>query len=394
MTRRIVSITGTRSDYGLMTPVMRGIASSPSLVLELIVTGMHLLPEFKSSLAQVRKDNLCKLHIAGTTLGEDSGQAMAQSLGLAVFAFSSILANVGPDILLLQGDRGEMLAGAIAAAHMNIPIVHMSGGDYSGSIDDSIRGAISTFSHIHLTTCRQSSERLLAMGESANRVFEVGEPGLDMIGHLRFLAPEVLASELRLDLSKPVVLASQHPVTTEADQAAWQITQTLEALKELGIQSVFTYPNSDSGGRVMTKVLESYRNDDFIRIVPNLGSEKYLSLLKMSSVIVGNSSSGIFESPSFRVPAVNIGSRQHGRLTSTNVINVGYDKDEIVSAIRYALENEDFRGRVRKCVNPYGDGTAAEKTIDVLKRLVITPALLAKWMRSGESFLSEGSSGV
>ena len=389
MTRRIVSVTGTRSDYGLMTPVMQSIVLRRTLTLELIVTGMHLLPEFKSSLEQVRKDNFCKLHIAGTTLGEDSGQAMAQSLGLSVFTFSSILANVGPDILLLQGDRGEMLAGAIAAAHMNIPIVHMSGGDYSGSIDDSLRSAISVFSHVHLTTCRQSSDRLLAMGESANRVFAVGEPGLDVIKHLRFVPPETLAREFRLDLSRPVVLAAQHPVTTEADQAAWQITQILEALKELNIQSVFTYPNSDSGGREMTRVLESYRNHDFIRIVPNLGSEKYLSLLKMASVIVGNSSSGIFESPSFKVPAVNIGSRQHGRLTSTNVINVGYGKNEIMSAVRRALEDEDFRGRVRECVNPYGDGKAAEKTVAILERLTITPGLLAKWMRSNESFLSE-----
>ncbi|HME44446.1 MAG TPA: UDP-N-acetylglucosamine 2-epimerase [Syntrophorhabdales bacterium] len=394
MTRRIVSVTGTRSDYGLMTPVMRSIVDSGDLTLELIVSGMHLLPEFKSSLEQVRKDNFCKLHIAGTTLGEDSGQAMAQSLGLSVFTFSSILANVGPDILLLQGDRGEMLAGAIAAAHMNIPIVHMSGGDYSGSIDNSIRNAISMFSHVHLTTCRKSTERLLAMGESVNRIFEVGEPGLDVIRNMTFVSPEAMPQELTLDLTKPIILATQHPVTTEADQAAWQITQTLEALKELDIQCVFTYPNSDAGGREMTRVLESYSQNRFIHIVPSLGSEKYLSLMRIASVMVGNSSSGIFESPSFKIPVVNIGTRQYGRLTSTNVINVGYPKEEIVSAVRYALENRSFRDQLKDCINPYGDGTTAGKTVDILRRLLITSALLAKWMRSEESLLSESPGAV
>ncbi len=389
VTRKIISITGTRSDYGLMTPVIRSIVNSANLTLELIVSGMHLLPEFKSSLAKIREDNFCRLHFTSMILGEDSSQAMAQSLGLAILGFTSILSNANPDIVLLQGDRGEMLAGAIAAAHMNIPLVHMSGGDYSGSIDDSIRNAISMFSHIHLTTCHQSSERLLAMGEAANRIFEVGEPGLDVIKQMKFIAADVLAQELKLELSKPIILAAQHPVTTEADQAAWQITQTLEALKELDIQCVFTYPNSDVGGREMTRVLESYSQNKFIRIVPNLGSEKYLSLMKIASLMVGNSSSGIFEAPSFKIPAVNIGTRQHGRLSSTNVINVPYDKDEIVSAVRYALENRDFHAHLRDCSNPYGDGATAGRTVEILQRLLITPALLAKWMKSEESFLSE-----
>ena len=377
-----------------MTPVFRGIVDRADLTLDMIVTGMHLLPEFKSSLDKIRKDNLCRSHFASITLGEDSSQAMAQSFGLAVFSFSSILRDVAPDIVLLQGDRGEMLATAIAAAHMNIPLVHMSGGDYSGSIDDSIRNAISMFSHIHLTTCRLSSERLLAMGESPNRLFEVGEPGLDVIKNMEFVPSEALAQELSLDLSKPIILATQHSVTTEADQAAWQMAQTLQALVELDFQCVFTYPNSDAGGRQMTGVLESYRQNKFIRIVPNLGSEKYLSLMRIASVMVGNSSSGIVESPSFKIPVVNIGTRQHGRLRSTNVVDVPYDKDEIVLAVRYVLENADFRTRLRDCINPYGDGTAADKTVEILERLLITPALLAKWMKSGETFLSETPLGV
>src|SRR5450759_2254893 len=321
MIKKILSITGTRSDYGLMTPVFRQIANSQDLTLDLIVSGMHLLPEFKSSLNKIREDNLGKHHLTSMILGEDSGQAMAQSLGLAIFSFSSIIRSVEPDIVLLQGDRGEMLAGAIAAAHINIPIVHMSGGDYSGSIDDSIRNAISKFSHIHLTTCRQSTERLLKMGEQNSRIFEVGEPGLDVIKSMEFIAPEELARELDLVITKPIILAAQHPVTTEADQSGWQMKQTLEALKALDMQTVFTYPNSDAGGREMVSVLESYCTSKFLRIVPNLGSERYLSLMKIASVMVGNSSSGILEAPSFKLPAVNIGTRQYGRLRANNVIH-------------------------------------------------------------------------
>lgn len=392
--RKIVTITGTRSDYGLMLPVYTAISENEHLEMEMVVTGMHLLPEFQSSLVQIRMDNLCKLHTASMTLGEDSGKAMAQSLGLAIFSISSVLESVKPDILLLQGDRGEMLAGAIAAAHMNIPVVHMSGGDFSGSIDDSIRNAVSKFSHIHLTTCRQSSERLEAMGEPRNRIFEVGEPGLDVIKNMNFIQPEVLAEEFALDISRPIILAAQHPVTTEADLAAYQMTETLEALKVLNIQTVFTYPNSDAGGREMIKVLESYRDCDFIRIVPNLGSKKFLSLMKISSVMVGNSSSGIFESPSFKIPVVNVGTRQHGRVRAFNVIDVPYDKNRIISAVQFALEDADFLVKLNDCINPYGDGASAGRTVEILRRLLITPALLTKWMEHKESFMSVTSLAV
>jgi GDP/UDP-N,N'-diacetylbacillosamine 2-epimerase (hydrolysing) len=394
MTKKICSITGTRAEYGIMTPVFRRIAESQYLTLDLIVSGMHLLPEFKSSLARIREDNLGKHYLASMILGEDSGQAMAQSLGLAIFSFSSIIRGIEPDIILLQGDRGEMLAGAIAAAHMNIPIVHMSGGDYSGTIDDSIRNAISKFSHIHLTTCRQSTERLLKMGEHSSRIFEVGEPGLDVIKNMAFIPPEELSRELDLDITKPIILAAQHPVTTEADQAGWQMEQTIEALKELDMQTVFTYPNSDAGGREMVRILESYCSNKFLRIVPNLGSERYLSLMKMASVMVGNSSSGILEAPSFKLPTVNIGTRQHGRVTANNVIHVSYSKDAIVSAVKFALQNQGFRRELANCVNPYGDGCAVERTVDILRRLKVTQALLTKWMDTQEEFLSESAGGI
>jgi GDP/UDP-N,N'-diacetylbacillosamine 2-epimerase (hydrolysing) len=384
--RKVISITGTRSDYGLMSPIYDAISKNNDLELQLIITGMHLLPEFHSSLEKIHLDNFGKFYNVSMILGEDSGKAMSQSLGLGIFGISAVFAEAKPDIVLLQGDRGEMLAGAIAAAHMNIPIIHMSGGDYTGSIDDSIRNAISKFSHIHLTTCALSSERLLAMGETQNRIFEVGEPGIDVIMNMKYIEAEKLAEELYLDLSKPIILATQHSVTTEADRATWQITQTLEALSELGIQTIFTYPNTDAGGREMVRVLETYRSRKNLGIIENLGSEKYLSLMKICSVMVGNSSSGILESPSFKIPVVNIGTRQHRRLRANNVIDVGYDKKEIVKAILFALNNKDFQNSLKNCKNPYGDGTTSAKTIQILIELRLIPQLLTKWINYDEKF--------
>lgn len=389
MKRKICSITGTRADYGLMRPVYRATAENSALHLDLIVTGMHLLPEFRTSLAAIEEDHYGDLHRCSMLLGEDNGKAMAQSFSLAVFGIAELLHKIQPDIVLLQGDRGEMLAGAIAAAHMNIPIVHMSGGDYSGSIDDSIRNAISKFSHIHLTTCKLSSERLLAMGEERHRIREVGEPGLDAIRQMKFLPADALAQEFGLDLSLPIILATQHPVTTETELAAWQITQTLNALAELGYQTIFTYPNADAGGREMAAVLESYRGRPFLRVVPNLGSDKYLSLMKIASVLVGNSSSGIIEAPSFKLPVINIGTRQQGRLRALNVLDVAYDSCSIKDAIRFAIHDETFRARLAKCSNPYGDGYAANRTISLLRGMKLTKALLTKWIPTDEQFLPE-----
>ena len=394
MKRSVLAVTGSRAEYGLMRPVFRSIIEHPLLNLEMVVTGMHLLPEFGASLAEIRNDHFCRLHEVHMAPAEDSGLAMAQALGRALVGLPPVLAKIQPDVLLLQGDRGEMLAAALAAAHMNVPIVHMSGGDFSGTIDDSMRNAISKFAHLHLTTCADSSARLLAMGEKRDRIIEVGEPGLDVIREMSAIDPKLLAAELGIDIDRPIVLATQHPVTTEADRAGWQMQQTLEALSEAGLQTVFTYPNIDAGGREMTRVLESYGGQAFLRIVPHLGSEKFLSLMRIASVMVGNSSSGILEAASFKLPVVNIGTRQHGRLRAINVIDVGYAKQEILQGVQRALNDQQFRASLNKCKNPYGDGHTGPRTADILARMRISPALVAKWLDSDGGFLPEGAYGV
>jgi UDP-N-acetylglucosamine 2-epimerase (non-hydrolysing)/GDP/UDP-N,N'-diacetylbacillosamine 2-epimerase (hydrolysing) len=383
----VVSITGTRADYGLMEPVHRAIAADWALELHLIVTAMHFLPAFASSLAEVREHRIGTLHELQTMTGGDSAEDMAASVGRAVVGMSRTLAEIKPDIVLLQGDRGEMLAGAIAAAHMNIPLVHMSGGDVSGSVDDSVRNAISKLASFHLTNCAASTERLVAVGEFRSRIVEVGEPGLDQLFDTDFVPLETLAAELDLPPGEKFLIATLHPVTDGADQAAAQMGTLLEALEELGLVTVFTYPNTDAGGRSMCRILESWRGKTFVRIIPNLGSRRYLSLLRHAAAVVGNSSSGLYEAPTLKIPAVNIGSRQTGRLRADNVVNVDFDRGAIVKAIRFVLDDCDFRARLAECRSPYGDGHAAERTVDIIKRLRLGNALTAKWLPNCGPFL-------
>lgn len=378
--RRVVSITGSRADYGLMESVHRAIGLNPAFKLDLIVTGMHLMPEFISSLEKVRADRLGELHEVDMALGEDTGEAMARSVASGIFGIGKVFSKINPDIALVLGDRSEMLAGAVVASHMNIPLVHLSGGDFSGSIDDSVRNAITKFAHFHLTSCDASTQRLMAMGESPDRIVEVGNPGLDLLRKMDFVPIEVLTAELRLPPGRPFLLATLHPITDDPGQAAQQMRTTLEALAEADMPVVFTYPNSDSGGRAMLKELESWRDRSFIRIVPNLGSHRYLSLMRCAAALVGNSSSGILEAPSFRIPVVNIGTRQYGRLQAKNILNVSFDRDAVVGAIKFALNDPQFRKSLATCENPYGDGKTAERVVDILSRLKLTRALIAKWI--------------
>lgn len=387
MTRKILAVTGTRAEYGAMRPVFAAIADAPGLELELVVTGMHLAPQFRASLAEIEADRYGLLHHADTGDTAESGAAMARGLGRGIVAMADTIERARPQVVLLQGDRGEMLAGAIAAAHQNVAVVHMSGGDCTGSIDEPLRNAISSFAHVHLTTCAQSSARLIARGEAVGRVFEVGEPALDVIKSMQPVAPEELARDLDLDLSRPIAIATQHPVTTEIGEAACQIAATLDALAQLGMQTVFTYPNTDAGGADMVRVLQSYAGLPFLRVVPHLGSRRYLSLMRIAAVMVGNSSSGVLEAASFRLPVVNVGTRQHGRTRACNVVDAGHDRDAIVKAVRFVLSDPEFRAALAGCVNPYGDGNTATKTVAILRRLRLAPALLAKWLPAGEPLL-------
>lgn len=382
--RRILSITGTRADYGLMKPVHMAIGQNPDLKLGLLVTGMHFLSGFEDSLAELRAEkvgDLIEVEIADV---DSVPASMAIKLGEHIQAFTPHFLQFKPDIVLLQGDRGEMLAGAIVAAHLNIPVVHMSGGDKSGTIDDSIRHAITKFAHIHLPTCEASKENLLSMGEELQRIEVVGEPALDIIKDFSPLSRENLNLKFPFMtfLNGPFLIVAQHSVTNEVDDAGSQMEETLAAVKDSGLKAIVTAPNSDAGSAQIANKISHYLEafpDQFF-YVPHLGQKNFYSLLSYATALVGNTSAGILESSSFKIPSINIGTRQHGRTRAGNVIDVGYDRSDILLGILKA-QNPEYISSLQDIQNPYGSGNTARETVDLLTRLKLEPGLLSKWIK-------------
>jgi GDP/UDP-N,N'-diacetylbacillosamine 2-epimerase (hydrolysing) len=271
-----------------------------------------------------------------------------------------------------------MLAGAIAGIHLNLAVAHVHGGEVSGTVDELVRHAISKLSHVHFAATHEAAERLERMGERPQNIHVVGASGLDYLSHFDPVPDTELEAELGIDPSQPFAIFTQHPVTAEVDQAAQQMEASLQALESAGIPVVATYPNSDAGGRAMIEVLERWRDRPWLQVVPSLGHRRFASLLKKTAVMVGNSSSGIIEAPFFGVPVVNIGSRQSGRLRAENVIDTANDSGSIKKAIDCALHDNTFIVRARGCKNPYGDGRAGERIVEVLSTMKIGPQLTMK----------------
>lgn len=378
MRRKIAVLTGTRAEYGILRPILKRINDHPNLELYLIVTGMHLSDEFGYTVKEIESDGFNIYARLDTLNRDDTGAGMAKYIGDTTIKLAEVFERLHPDILILLGDRGEMLAGAIAAACMNILIAHIHGGESSGSVDEGFRHAISKLAHLHFVATDESKQRLLLLGEDPNRIFVVGAPGLDDI-YEDLLPPEEIAKKYGLDLSKPIVLLVQHPVVTEVEEAPYQIRETLEAIADLKLQTITIYPNADAGGRRMIKVIKEYEKKySFIKAYKNLPRREYLSLMSIATVMVGNSSSGIIEAPSFGLPVVNIGTRQKGRLRAGNVIDVGYNKEEIKNAILKAIYDENFRKKVKSIKNPWGDGKASERIVNILANIKIDKKLLQK----------------
>ena len=377
MKRKILYITGTRADYGLMKSVLREIENHPKLELEVIATGMHLMPEFGMTINEIKKDGF-KIHEIAATYEQDNKQSMANFVGKFIQLLTDKVKKIKPDIIMVLGDRGEMLAGAIVGTYLTIPVAHMHGGDISSTVDEIVRHAITKLAHIHFPATEKSAERIIKMGEDPSNVFVVGAPGLDIILNENLIEPTKLSEKYNLDLSEPILLVIQHPVTTEVEDAPTQIRETLEAISELRYQTILIYPNADAGGRNMIKVIKEYEKYPFIKIFKNIPYKEYLSLMNIVGVMVGNSSSGIIEAPSFGLPVVNIGTRQEGRQRAENVIDVDYDKEEIKAAIKKALYDEDFKEKVKNCKNPYGDGKAGVRIADILSKIKIDKRLLQK----------------
>lgn len=377
MKRKILYITGTRADYGLMKSVLREIENHPKLELEVIATGMHLMPEFGMTINEIKKDGF-KVHEIAATYEQDNKQSMANFVGKFIQLLTDKVKKIKPDIIMVLGDRGEMLAGVIVGTYLTIPVAHIHGGDISSTVDEIVRHAITKLAHIHFPATEKSAERIIKMGEDPSNVFVVGAPGLDIILNENLIEPTKLSEKYNLDLSEPILLVIQHPVTTEVEDAPTQIRETLEAISELRYQTILIYPNADAGGRNMIEVIKEYEKHPFIKIFKNIPYKEYLSLMNIASVMVGNSSSGIIEAPSFGLPVVNIGTRQEGRQRAENVIDVDYDKEQIKAAIKKALYDEDFKEKVKNCKSPYGDGKAGVRIADILSKIKIDKKLLQK----------------
>jgi GDP/UDP-N,N'-diacetylbacillosamine 2-epimerase (hydrolysing) len=378
--KKIAVVTGTRAEYGILYPVLKAIAARPELKLSLVVTGMHLSHEFGYTVQEIEKDGFKIDARVDMLLSSDTVGAMAKSVGVGILGMAQVWEQLKPDIILVLGDRIEPLAAVITGAYMNIPIAHIHGGDACGNIDNPARHAITKFAHIHFPATGKSAERIIKMGEDEWRVHMVGSPTLDILLKETLLSTRVLSKRLGLDLSRPLILVVQHPVTTQADEAAEQMKVTLEAVQETGYPVVLTYPNSDAGGRRMIEVIKNYEKHPSIKTFKSMPRQEYLGLMKVAGVIVGNSSSGIIEAPSFGLPAVNVGSRQEGRERGKNVIDVGHNKQEILRAIKKALTSQAFLKEVKKCESPYGDGKASQRIAEILSQIEITPRLLQKKM--------------
>lgn len=367
MKKKILFVTERRADYSKLRPVIKEIKKSDKFEYYLVVTGSHLLKKYGYTINEIKKDGFRiykKFDMFYENEGDDPS-TMTMAFGRAIFNLTKIIKSLKPDIVFSGFDIGGNFAAAIIGAHMNIHVVHLEGGEVTGTIDEPIRHAISKFSHIHFTTNNEATKRLIRMGENPNNIFTVGNPSLDAIKATKFISRTELEQEFKIDLKKPFLLVVQHTVTTEISDIDKYFLETIQAIKELDIQSIIIAGNIDAGSKKIKKIIENSK----ITYYDHLQFEKYVSLLRYSSAIVGNSSSGIMEAPFLCVPSISIGTRQEGRSKAKSTINVGYKKKQIKTAIKKAITDKKFLRTIKEQKNLHGDGTSAKKIVHILERL-------------------------
>jgi len=377
--RKIAVVTGTRAEYGLLYWILQKTHGDPDLILQLVVTGMHLSPEFGLTVKEIEADGFPISERVEMLLSSDTEVGLSTSMGLGIMGFASAFSRLRPDILVLLGDRFEALAAAAAAVVARIPIAHIHGGESSeGAIDEAFRHAVTKMSHIHFPAVDLYARRIRQMGEDPEKIFTLGAPGLDHIYLTHLPEREDLQSELGIDLTKGVALITYHAVTLEFSTARQHMANLLAAIRGRDLTLVFTYANADTGGRVINQMIEEFvKNEPHAYAFPSLGQRRYLGLLRIADVMVGNSSSGIIEAPSFKLPVVNIGDRQRGRVRAANVIDCGMQQQEISKALDQALSRE-FKKSLKDLVNPYGRGRTSSQIVSVLKEIQLGEALIKK----------------
>lgn len=376
--RKICVVTGTRADYGLLFWIMRELQQSSDFQLQIIATGMHLSPEFGLTYRQIEEDGFQIDAKVEMLLSSDTSVGITKSVGLATIGFADAYDRLKPDLVMLLGDRFEMFAAGQAAMIANLPIAHLYGGDRTeGAIDEAIRHALTKMAHIHFTSNSESARRVEQMGENPEFIYNYGSTGIDYIKRVQLMNREQLEQSLNYKLRQRNFLVTFHPVTIDNDRPEEQFRELLYALnhfmdEDTGI--IITKPNADTNGRKLISMIDSYVNTyDHVVAFTSLGQLRYLSIMALSDVIIGNSSSGLYEAPSFKKPTVNIGDRQKGRLQGNSIINCMPKRQAIIDAINQALE-----GNWINSINPYGDGNTSPKIIQALREIPDFRILLRK----------------
>jgi UDP-hydrolysing UDP-N-acetyl-D-glucosamine 2-epimerase len=381
----VLAVTGTRADWGLLVPVLRALRSDPAFRLRIAVTGQHLMSG-SMSLDEIREDGFVIDHRIDIQLADDSPLAVTKSMGLAVIGFADLIDRARPDLILLLGDRFEIHAVASAALVAKVPVAHLSGGDLTeGAIDDAFRHGITKMAHLHFVTSTDAARRVVQLGEDPARVFNVGSPALDRIREIHPMAREAFFAWIGLEPRRRNLMITFHPITL-ADDSDRQCKAMLDALATIpDVGMIFTGSNADPGARAIDDMIKSFVSERQNTIfIPSLGFRRYITALSHVDAVVGNSSSGLTEAPSFGIPTVNIGNRQQGRLQAASIIDCEPTAKAIAAAIdrTLALDCSDVK-------NPYGDGHAAERIVAVLKGLDNPAGLIAKTFWQGDHSVAD-----
>lgn len=377
--RHICVLSGKRGGFGALTPTMDAIAQHPAMRLSVLVTDQHLYDRFGKTVSEVQS----KFPIAAAIDMEQQGDLnrdRARAIGVCLTKAADVLAGLAPDVLLVIGDRGEVLACCVAAHNLRIAIAHIQGGDISGSLDEPVRHAITKLAHIHFPSTDASARRILAMGEESWRVYAVGDTHVDQLLMGRLTPPEELRRRYRLPEGEPFLLVLQHSDSTEAEHSRAQMAETVAAALSFGLRTLCVYPCSDQGFEGIIVEIEAVRDKPGVSVHQNIPAEDFAGLQAIAGCLVGNSSAGLIEAPYFGLPAVNVGNRQVGREHGVNALHVPYERFKIRGAIEQALFDQEFRARCKRATPPFGDGTTYRRITEVLASVPLDTRLLNKRM--------------
>ena len=370
-------LTGKRGGYGAMKRMLRLLRDDSSFELQLVVTDQHVRARFGHTVDEVRQE----FRVAAAVDMEqedDSPEGRARAVGLCTMRMVDVLKDLDPDICVLYGDRGEVLATATATTLMGIPIAHVQGGDVSGSLDEQMRHAVTKLAHVHFPSTEESASRIARMGEEDWRIHVVGDNHIDSILAGEFADSDTVADTLEIDVTAPLAVVLQHSETTAPHDSYDQMVETLMAVRKVGCQAVVVHPCSDQGYEGVIRAINELATEPQFRVRINLDAPLFLGLMRVATVMIGNSSAGLIETPYFSLPAINIGRRQEGRLHAENVLHVAHDRAEIGAALTSVISDPSLSGRMENCSRPFGDGNTGDRIVEVLRKITIDDNLLIK----------------